>query len=105
MCVLSMVVDHYSDKWEDRNLWRGPYMETSPWTTLPEGKLTPMITEEEIEELRKLLGRAREYDKKNSEPDCESKDKIDRLKKILQDMKVSVEIFEKIIGELDDKSV
>lgn len=72
MCVVSMVTEHYIDKWGQR---------TSAWPQ-PTIIVTPSISQEEVDEFRKLLDRAREYDKRNNEPDCELADK----KKVLMDL-------------------
>lgn len=72
MCVYSMIMDHYYDKWE----WPKPQPEIKP--TLPK-YYPPIPTQEEIDEFKKLLERAREYDKKHSEPECELKEKKQKL--------------------------
>ena len=63
MCVVSMVMDHYRDKWGTPN-WALQF----PSQTAP---VLPQISPQEVEEFRRLLERAREYDKRNNEPDCE----------------------------------
>jgi hypothetical protein len=91
MCVVSMVMDHYRDRWEP---WTQPPSPVSPplsprdFAQLLQPK--PTITPEEIAEFRKLLERAREYDKRNSEPECELEEKKVALKAIAA--KLGVEI-------------
>ena len=51
---------------------------------------TPQITKEEIEEFRKLLDRAREYDKRNNEPDCETKEKKEKLLALAKELGVEI---------------
>lgn len=80
MYVVSMVSDHYWDKWRD----------LTPPQVYP---YQPAITTAEIEEFRKLLERAREYDKKNNEPDCELKEKKERLLKLAEELGVKIDFL------------
>ena len=48
------------------------------------------ISQEEVDEFRRLLDRAREYDLKNNEPDCEMDEKRQALKKIAKSMGVDI---------------
>ena len=91
MCVVSMVGEHYTDKykrtWPDFSQWQG-----HTWTIGPE------VSKKEFDELKKdvlemkeLLKKAKEYDKKNGEPDCEIDDKVALLKKIAKMVGVSLE--------------
>ena len=75
MCVVSMVMDHYRDKWE-------PYVQQPTVWPVVIGKIPPTITAEEVAEFRRLLERAREYDKRMGQPDCEVDDKRQILKRI-----------------------
>lgn len=121
MCVVSMVTDHYTDKWRPKPI--GPY--EAPYPFYPNGPFIPRqetpeeqqqrlkdlenqiqrafapkvkpITDEEINEFRQLMERAREYDKRNSEPHCEDGEKIVQLKRVLNDLKVSDEQYETIM--------
>lgn len=79
MCVVSMIMDHYRDKWDHLVV---PGVAPPP---------APPITAAEIEEFRRLLERARDYDRKNSEPDCELKEKRDAIKKIADLMGVKID--------------
>ncbi len=116
MCVVSMVTDHYTDKWQDR----------IPWTTTGQGsggllpnQLTPgignagngyqellqraaqqqadskipAISKEEIKEFRELLERAREYDKRNNEPSCELQEKKEKLLGIVKLLGVEIDFL------------
>lgn len=106
MCTVSMVMDHYWDEWQ-RKYINPPY---SPSTTpgLPgfptqkpaytpqqpfSSPLVPQITKEEVEEFRRLLERAREYDRKNNEPDCEMQEKRDRIKKLAEELGVKIDFL------------
>ena len=77
MCVQSMIMDHYGDKWGD--LFKQPTFTTYP-----------MITPEEVAEFRTLLERAREYDKRHNEPECETEAKRQRLLAIAKELGVEI---------------
>ena len=98
MCVVSMVMDHYEEKWGNRKYWTGghPYpivpIEVNPITPdeLPI-TITPDITreefdklKEEVQELKELMKRAKQYDEDNDQPDCENDRKFEKLKKIAE---------------------
>src|SRR4029077_15180212 len=98
MCTVSMIGDHYRDKWKEYPWWVEPY--TSPYTTpftpnISPPPLAPMIQKiteisrvefealkKEVEELKKLLVRAKEYDEKNGEPNCEMDEKVAILRAV-----------------------
>lgn len=71
MCTVSMIMDHYRDTWQPRTDWG--QLGSPVW---------PLISAEEIAEFKKLLERAREYDKRHNEPDCE----LDSKKQTLLDL-------------------
>lgn len=90
MCVYSMIMDHYTDKWEK-------------YKTIPPNPITiPLVPDksgqlpsaEEIAEFYKLLERAREYDKKNNEPDCELDSKKEKLRILAEELGVKIEFVE-----------
>ena len=81
MCVVSMIGDHYRDKWIDR------------WPTLPNWPpATVTVTaisrqefddlKKEVSEMKELLKRAKEYDERTGQPDCEIDEKMDLLRKV-----------------------
>lgn len=105
MCVVSFMGDHYNDKWKEKY----PWPQTIPGTIQPLGPLVPNpvqpytspnedilsklfqreITRQEfddlkkeVEEMKKILTLAAEYDKRNNEPHCEMEQKVDLLKKM-----------------------
>lgn len=86
MCVVSMIMDHYDDEWR-RKYWPSTRPLQIP---LPMPLPIPGPTPEELAEFRRLLERAREYDRKNYEPDCEMESK----KRLLREMaaKLGVDI-------------
>lgn len=84
MCVVSMIGDHYNDKWKD---WK----QVGPVTNIPVNPLVfpAYATKEDIESLRKevlemkeLLKKAIQYDIINNQKDCHNTDKLAFLKKV-----------------------
>jgi hypothetical protein len=92
MCTVSMIGDHYRDRWNERDYMQG-------WGTSPNVLVVPQISRQEFDELKRevtemkeLLRRAKKYDEDNGEPDCEIDEKMDLLRKVA-----------KLVGvELDD---
>lgn len=101
MCVVSMITDHYFDKWKrenDINKNSSPFtMPISPIQpfTVPDATYLPVpaISMDEIAEFRKLLERAREYDKRNNEPDCELQEKKDQLLKLAEQLGIKIDFL------------
>lgn len=77
MCVVSMIMDHRQDEWQ--RLLQQPYVPT-----------TPIVPQHEVDEFKRLLDRAREYDKKHGEPECELQEKKDALKQIAKVLGVDI---------------
>lgn len=82
MCVVSMVGDYYSQKWAG-GAGQGQGQNTFI--------LSPPISREEFDALKKevlemkeLLLRAKEYDGKNNQPDCENAKKLEILQKVAE---------------------
>lgn len=76
MCVVSMVGNYYQDKWN-------PIIERFPNLPKFEGNITReefLELKKEVSEMKELLKRAVEYDKKNDEPSCEQEEKVKLLK-------------------------
>ncbi len=100
MCVVSMILDHYHDKWWERIPHEEPTIEpyiVSPTQPNPE----PRITDEEIREFRDLLRKARDYDKKNNEPHCELESKKETLRKIAEALGFEINFDEESSDVLD----
>lgn len=93
MCVVSMVGDHYADKWRDKP-WVSPrqpfrvYPDGWPWADEGTRIENPISRQEfdalrkEVEEMKELLKRAVKYDEDNDEPHCEVEDKMDLLRRV-----------------------
>lgn len=115
MCVVSMVSDHYTGKWNNDYFGR-----TYP-TIIPNNPFGPIKKEvnidsqilanaliqakqqqeidalrKEVEEMKALLIRAKKYDDDNNEPNCELAEKVTKLKKIADIVGVNLEdVFNK----------
>jgi hypothetical protein len=89
MCVVSMIMDGRYDDWYRR--YYPPYTPYEPpfiQPTFP--PVQPFPTQLELDEFKRLLERAREYDKKNNEPNCEMEEKKQKLKKLAKDLGVDI---------------
>ena len=93
MCTTSMVGDHYSEKYRDHfNLpginWTGAlpavYVQKHEFDAL----------KREVEDMKKLLLRAKDYDERNGEPHCEMDEKVALLKRVAELVGVNLdEVF------------
>lgn len=109
MCVVSMVMDHQWDHWR-RKYWPQPTpfipwpQDTGPMPMpgppLPPLPITPP-SQEEIEEFRRLLERAREYDQRNAEPDCEMETKKKLLKQMADSLGVNIDFIDAPASQAD----
>ena len=104
MCVVSMIGDHYADKWRDRIL---PYQRPIDWpywpvdegpASSPGAKPVEHPTREEFDALRKevedmkaLLKSAVEYDERNNEPHCEVEEKMELLRRVAEMVGISLD--------------
>jgi hypothetical protein len=86
MCVVSMIGDHYSDKWKDLGQFKNPLVNPIQVSRQEFDKLKA-----EVEEMKKLLIKAKLYDEQNNEPECEVEDKVALLKKVAELVGVSLE--------------
>lgn len=90
MCVVSMIMDHYGDdwqkRWEEYERQRREAEKSNP----PVPIRVPMPSQQELEEFRRLLERAREYDKRNNEPDCELDSKKQKLLDLAKQLGVEI---------------
>lgn len=89
MCVVSMVMDTYTDRWRELQTQPLPYT-IQPAIFLPP---EPAISAKEIAEFRDLLNRAREYDKRRGEPDCELDSKRQAVKTIAAELGVEIDFL------------
>lgn len=90
MCVVSVIGDHYHQKWNQPDyrdlIQRAQQNQTS--TTLGAfiqiSRVEFDALKKEVEEMKVLLAKAIEYDKKNNEPECQVEEKLATLKKVAE---------------------
>jgi hypothetical protein len=97
MCVVSMVGKWWQDHQYPQYPWVQPYIQTSP-ADFSGTNITIGVPQEEfdklkkeVEDLKELLIRAKEYDRRNGEPDCEMDEKVELIKRIAELVKVDLE--------------
>ena len=105
MCVVSMIGDHYNDKWKNFDLDNIKPFKTQPdrpdFTTSP--YIEPTVSKgefdalkKEVQEMKQLLIKAKIYDEQNNEPNCEMEEKVALLKRVAEMVGVDLdEIFKK----------
>jgi len=86
MCVVSMIGDHYRDKFTNPQQWPGiqPYVNPSQRvfeSPDPVSRREFEALKLEVAEMKLLLARAREYDQRNGEPACEMEEKVAILRR------------------------
>lgn len=93
MCVVSLIGDHYRDEFE-RNTYK-PWVQ-SPVTHIPESgndNLQKQINDlrKQVEEMKRFLKEAIEYDRKANQPHCENQQKIEFLRQVAKSVGVTLE--------------
>jgi len=89
MCVYSMIVDHYTNKWQHTSPALQPWIPMGPPTVVFPSSPIP---QSEIDEFHLLLDRAREYDKRMNQPDCELEEKKQKLLKVAEELGIADKI-------------
>lgn len=84
-----MVIDSKTDDWFRRYWPPQPYV-IPPLPPVSPVPTVPFPTALEIEEFRRLLDRAREYDKRHGEPNCELEEKKQKLKDMADKLGVDI---------------
>lgn len=87
MCVYSVITDWKYDEWFKRYIPQPLPRPLPPIVEEPK----PLPTQEEIDEFRRLLEKAREYDKKMNQPDCELEEKRQKIRKLAEELGVNVD--------------
>lgn len=91
MCTVSMVGDFYGDKFKQpdyrdilKQIPQNPLSGNTQTITFHEGvtKAQFEALKKEVEDMKQLLIRAKIYDEKNNEPNCELESKMAMLRKI-----------------------
>lgn len=92
MCVVSFIGDHFHEKWKHYEHYINPY--TNPPNLNPPQSQPIIINQSEITkiefealkkevmEMKELLRKAKIYDEKNNEPNCEIEDKMKFLREV-----------------------
>lgn len=81
MCMVSNVGDQWNETFP--NKW--PYLNPPPVTfPLDVSREEFNALKREVEELKKLLKAAKEYDEKTNQPDCEMEEKIKLIKQVAE---------------------
>lgn len=91
MCVVSMIIDDFHDRWK-------PQPHISPYTVpfvQPQVVIAPappvqVPTKEEIDEFHRLLEKARQWDIEHGEPDCGTEEKRQRLKELADELGIEI---------------
>ncbi len=89
MCTVSMIMDHYQDRWTHPVQPRTDGTGTGEWVQFERREIP--INDEEIREFRRLLDRARKYDVDNGEPNCEMDEKKQRLLELASELGADVD--------------
>lgn len=97
MCVVSMIGDYYNDKFRPQPWYpQQPLQPLNP--SIPMEFNLNVITREEFDalkrdvaEMKELLKRAKIYDEKNNEPDCEVDEKMEVLRKVAKMVGISLD--------------
>jgi len=82
MCLVSFIGDHYTERWTPT--------QTTPPTTSFVVTIPPVTREEfdalrrDVEEMKTLLKKAKQYDIEHGEPDCEMDEKVEVLRRVAE---------------------
>ncbi len=88
MCVSSAIGDEWSKQWPHRHTWFPdplPHPAIPPgigvWPTHPTRQEFDEL-KREMEELKKLLSAAKQFDESTGQPDCTMEEKIDLIRRV-----------------------
>lgn len=88
MCVVSMIGDHYGDKWHiPPTGWQPTPVQDTIWRVTTNQTVTREEFDKlraDVEEMKQLLQKAKAYDERNNEPNCEMEDKIEVLRRVAE---------------------
>ncbi len=92
MCVMSMIGDHYEEKWFPDKITITPEI---VWPTYipPTGPTQQEFDDlkKEVLEMRKLLKKAKQYDEDTGQKDCEIEEKMELLRKVAEAVGVDLD--------------
>lgn len=95
MCVVSMVGDFAQERWPRQYPWVVKPITGENFKKLDEDFIPRREFEalkREVEMIKELLERAKEYDQVNHEPNCELADKIALLKRVAELVGIEIEL-------------
>ena len=81
MCVVSMVIGSKTVEWEQRYPQQ-PYVYPG---------YAQMPTQQEIDEFRRLLESARQYDREHNQPKCSDDEKRHRIRKLADQLGIDLD--------------
>lgn len=84
-----MIGDFYGDKWRQHEWYPAAPTQHINLGIISRAEFDAL--KKEVQDLKELLKRAKEYDAKNGEPDCEIEPKIALLRKVAEAVGVSLE--------------
>lgn len=107
MCVVSMISDHYWEKWAPYTDPCSPYTGTAPstWPSPEEqqeqlrkflegNESVKLPTQAEVDEFHELLRKARQYDKDHNQPHCDNKEKKEALKTLAKALGIDISFID-----------
>jgi len=98
MCVVSMVGDHFNDRFRKEPDWQ-KYFPSSPVAPTPRDGCRPLLPidreefdrlKKQVEEMHELLRKAKQYDESTNQSHCEMEDKVALLKHIAKQFGVDM---------------
>lgn len=92
MCTVSMIGDHYTEKWREINPQTWPYQTGGFTFEVAISRHEFDALKRDVEECKALLKRAKKYDEDNGEPDCEMEEKMELIRKVAKAVGVDLEI-------------
>ena len=96
MCTVSMVGDHFNQKWSQPDYQQLFNSISTSTNTITRQEFDAL--KKEVEDMKQLLIKAKIYDEQNNEPNCEMEDKVATLKKIAELMGVNLdEVFKPLL--------
>ena len=82
MCVVSMIGDHYGDKFKPWEPFINPLPPSSYTFTTSVSQEEFDKLKAEVQEMKELLRKAKIYDEVNNEPNCEMEEKMNFLRMV-----------------------
>ena len=90
MCAVSMIGDHYTQKWQQGAGGAGGFGTTQIVYPPPSREEFDAL-KKEVLDMKELLKRAKEYDEKTHQKDCETEQKLELLRQVAKAVGVDLE--------------